>query len=39
MAKLGAWTVEHEFQSEPFTIMKQTVITLFADMERKGELD
>ena len=39
MAKLGAWTAEHGFQSEPFARMKQAVIILFADMERKGELD
>ena len=39
MAKLGAWTAEHGFQSEPFVLIGQAVIFLFADMERKGELD
>ena len=39
MAKLGAWTAEHGFQSEPFVLIEQTAIALFADMERKGELD
>ena len=33
------WAAGHELQSEPFTRMKQAVIVLFADMERKGELD
>jgi transcriptional regulator with XRE-family HTH domain len=39
MAKLDAWAAEHELQPEPFATMKQAVITLFADMERRGELD
>jgi hypothetical protein len=32
-------TVGRELPPEPFTNMKQAVIVLFADMERKGELD
>jgi len=32
-------TVGHELPSEPFARMKQAVIALFADMERKAELD
>ena len=39
MAKLGAWIAELGFQSEPFVLIEQTAIALFADMERKGELD
>ena len=39
VAKLDSWAIEHELPSEPFTRMKQAVITLFTDMERKGELD
>lgn len=39
MAKLDLWAAEHELPPEPFTRMKQAVIVLFADMERKGELD
>ena len=39
LVKLDSWAAEHELPPEPFTIMKQAVITLFADMERKGELD
>ena len=39
MAKLDTWAIEHDLPPEPFTAMKQAVITLFADMERKGELD
>jgi transcriptional regulator with XRE-family HTH domain len=39
MAKLDAWASEHELPPEPFVQMKQAVLTLFADMERKGELD
>jgi len=39
MAKLDAWAKEHELPSEPFVRMKQAVIALFADMERRGELD
>jgi len=39
MAKLDTWAVSHELPPEPFARMKQAVIVLFADMERKGELD
>ena len=39
MAKLDLWVSEHELPPEPFARMKQAVIVLFADMERKGELD
>jgi hypothetical protein len=39
MAKLGTWTAEHGFQSEPSFLMKQAVLVQFADMERNGELD
>ena len=39
MAKLDAWAFEHGLPPEPFARMKQAVIALFADMERKGELD
>jgi transcriptional regulator with XRE-family HTH domain len=39
MAKLDNWGFEHGLPSEPFVRMKQAVIALFADMERKGELD
>jgi len=39
MAKLDSWASEHELPPKPFAIMKQAVIALFADMERKGELD
>jgi L-rhamnose mutarotase len=39
MAKLDNWAAQHELPPEPFTRMKQAVIALFADMERKGELD
>ena len=39
MAKLDSWASEHELPPEPFTKMKQTVVVLFAEMERKGELD
>jgi transcriptional regulator with XRE-family HTH domain len=39
IAKLDLWASEHELPPEPFTKMKQVVITLFAEMERKGELD
>jgi transcriptional regulator with XRE-family HTH domain len=38
MAKLDNWAAEHELPPEPFAKMKQSVIALFADMERKGEL-
>jgi len=39
MAKLDSWAAEHGLPPEPFTRMKQAVIALFADMERRGELD
>ena len=39
MAKLDTWASEHELPPEPFVTMKQAVIVLFADMERKGEFD
>jgi transcriptional regulator with XRE-family HTH domain len=39
MAKLDSWAAEHELPPEPFTRMKQAVIALFADMERRGELE
>ena len=39
MAKLDAWADEHGLPPDPFARMKQKVIALFADMERKGELD
>jgi len=39
MAKLDTWATEHELPPEPFAHVKQAVIVLFADMERKGELD
>jgi hypothetical protein len=39
MAKLDSWASEHELPPEPFVLMTRAVITLFADMERKGELD
>jgi hypothetical protein len=39
MAKLDSWASAHELPSEPFVRLKQAVIVLFADMERKGELD
>jgi len=39
MAKLDNWAPEHGLPPEPFVAMKQAVIALFADMERKGELD
>ena len=39
MAKLGTWAVSHELPPEPSALMKQAVIVLFADMERRGELD
>ncbi len=39
MAKLDTWASQHELPPEPFVRMRQAVITLFADMERKGELD
>jgi transcriptional regulator with XRE-family HTH domain len=39
MAKLDAWASEHELPPEPFARIKQAVVVLFAEMERKGELD
>jgi hypothetical protein len=39
MAKLDLWASQHELPPEPFVLMKQAVIVLFADMESKGELD
>jgi len=39
MAKLDTWAEEHGLPPEPFARMKQVVAALFADMERKGELD
>ena len=39
IAKLDSWAAEHGLPSEPFTTMKHAVVALFADMERKGELD
>ena len=39
MAKLDAWAVSHELPPEPFTRMKLAVIGLFAEMERRSELD
>jgi hypothetical protein len=39
MARLDLWASEHELPAEPFTKMKQAVIVLFAEMERRGELD
>jgi len=39
MAQLDAWASEHGLPLGPFVRMKQAVIALFADMERKGELD
>jgi len=37
MAKLDTWAAEHELPPEPFARMKQAIIALFADMERRGE--
>jgi transcriptional regulator with XRE-family HTH domain len=39
MARLDTWAVSHELPPEPFARVKQAVIALFADMERRGELD
>jgi transcriptional regulator with XRE-family HTH domain len=39
MAKLDTWAIEHELPPEPFARMKQAVIVLLAEMERRGELD
>jgi len=38
-AKLDLWASEHGLPPEPFATMKQAVVVLFADMERRGELD
>jgi transcriptional regulator with XRE-family HTH domain len=39
IAKLDSWAAEHNLPPEPFTRMKQAVIVLFADMERRGEFE
>jgi transcriptional regulator with XRE-family HTH domain len=39
LARLDTWAAEHELSPEPFARMKQAIIALFVDMERKGELD
>jgi transcriptional regulator with XRE-family HTH domain len=39
MAKLDNWAPEHGLRPEPFARMKQAVIALFSDMERRAELD
>ena len=39
MTKLDGWAAEHELPPEPFARMKQAVIALFADMERRGEFE
>jgi len=39
MTKLDSWASEHELPPEPFTRMKQAVIALFAEMERRGEFE
>jgi hypothetical protein len=39
MAKLDTWATEQRLPPEPSARMKQAVIALFADMERKGDLD
>jgi hypothetical protein len=39
MAKLDNWASVYALPPAPFARMKQAVIALFADMERKGELD
>jgi hypothetical protein len=39
MAKSDNWAIGRGLPPEPFVRMKQAVIVLFADMERKGELD
>jgi hypothetical protein len=38
-AEFDSSASEHDLSPEPFARMKQAVIALFADMERKGELD
>lgn len=39
LARLDNWATEHGLPPEPFARMQQEVIALFADMERKSELD
>jgi len=39
MARLDTWAAEHELPPEPFAKMKQVVISLFVEMERRGEFD
>jgi transcriptional regulator with XRE-family HTH domain len=39
MARLDTWASEHELPAEPFTRMKQAVVALFAEMERRGEFE
>jgi transcriptional regulator with XRE-family HTH domain len=39
LAKLNTWAVSHELPPDPFVLMKQAIIVLFADMESKGEID
>jgi len=39
LAKLDTWAAEHKLPPEPFTRMKQAVIALFTDMERRGEFE
>ena len=39
LAKLDAWAAEHELPPEPFARMKQAIIALFAEMERRGEFE
>jgi transcriptional regulator with XRE-family HTH domain len=39
MAKLDLWASEHELPPEPFVRMKQAVVVLFAEMERRGEFE
>jgi transcriptional regulator with XRE-family HTH domain len=39
MAKLDTWAAEYELPPEPFVRMKQAVVVLFAEMERRGEFE
>ena len=39
MTKLDSWASEHELPPEPFALMKQAVIALFAEMELRGEFE
>ena len=39
IAKLDAWAAGRELPPEPFVRMKQATVALFAQMERRGELD